>query len=158
MLGWALCQKGSFEQGIAALEQATAALAAAEWRLALPGHLAILADAKRRCGLMAEARALSDSAVSAVRVCDRWIEPEVLRVAGLIAAETTPADPAAAVLLREAVACARRGASPVFELRCLDTLRPVAAPLERPDIEARLAELGAFCDLDIRLRKALESG
>ena len=89
MLGWALCQHGSFDQGIAALEQANAALEAAEWRLARPGILAILADAKRRCGLLPEARTLSERAVAAASVADRWIEPEVLRIAALIAAETS---------------------------------------------------------------------
>ncbi len=53
MLGWALCQQGSFDQGIAALEEAIAALEAAEWRLSGPVFLAILADAKRRCGMLA---------------------------------------------------------------------------------------------------------
>jgi predicted ATPase len=156
MLGWALCQQGSFDQGIAALEQADAALAAAEWQLARPGLLAILADAKRRCGMLSEARTLSDSAVAAARVSDRWIEPEVLRVAGLIAAATGPGDPAAPALLREAVACARRIASPVFELRCLEALRGLTGPSERPEIEARLAELATFRHLDRRLRKELE--
>jgi tetratricopeptide (TPR) repeat protein len=156
MLGWALCQQGSFDQGIAALEHADAALAAAEWQLARPGLLAILADAKRRCGMLSEARTLSDSAVAAARVSDRWIEPEVLRVAGLIAAATGPGDPAAPALLREAVACARRIASPVFELRCLEALRGLTGPSERPEIEARLAELATFRHLDRRLRKELE--
>ena len=155
MLGWALCQHGSFDQGIAALEQANAALAAAEWQLSGPGLVAILADAKRRCGMLSEARTLSESAVAAARISDRWIEPEALRIAGLIAAATGPGDPAALALLREAVACARRIASPVFELRCLEALRAVAVPSERPVIEARLAALGAFRDLDRRLRKEL---
>jgi class 3 adenylate cyclase len=158
MLGWALCQQGSFDQGIAALEQANAALEAAEFQLARPGILAVLADAKRRCGMLSEARTLSDNAVAAVRVADRWIEPEVLRVAGLIVAASAPGDPAAPALLREAVACARRIASPVFELRCLEALRALAAPSERLELEARLAELAAFRDLDQRLRRQLQMG
>jgi hypothetical protein len=155
MLGWALCQQGNLDQGIVALEQANAALAAAEWQIARPGLLAVLADAKRRCGMLPEARTLSDSAVAAVRVSDRWIEPEVLRIAGLIAAATAPGDPAAPALLRGAVACARRIASPVFELRGLEALMALAARSERAVIEARLAELVAFRDLDRRLRKEL---
>jgi len=156
MLGWALCQQGSLEQGIAALEQANAALAAAEWQVSRPGLLAILADAKRRCGLLSEARMLSDSAVAAVRVSDRWLEPEVLRVAALTAADASPGDPAALALLREAVACAQRMASPVLELRCLEALRTLVNPSEGPEIEARLGELAAFRDLHQRLASELE--
>jgi tetratricopeptide (TPR) repeat protein len=157
MLGWALCQQGSLDQGIAALEQANAALEAAEWRLSGPGLLAILADAKRRCGMLAEARTLSERAVAAASVADRWIEPEVLRIAALIAAETAPGAPEAPALARRAVACARRVASPVFELRCLETLNELTNRSERPEIEARLKELAAFRDLDRRLRKELEA-
>jgi len=156
MLGWALCQQGSFDQGIAALEQAIADLDVAEWRLSGPGILAVLADAKRRCGRLAEARTLSDRAVAAASVSDRWIEPEALRVAALIAAETAPGDPGALALARQAVACARRIASPVFELRCLDTLNALANGSDRPEIEARLIELAAFRDLDQRLRRQLQ--
>jgi hypothetical protein len=157
MLGWALCQQGSFDQGIAALEQAIAGLEAAEWRLSGPGVLAILADAKRRCGMLAEARTLSDRAVAAARVSDRWIEPEVLRIAALIAAETTPGDPAALALARQAIACARRIASPMFELRCLETLGALTNAAERRDIEPRLRELAAFRGLDRRLRQQLQA-
>ena len=157
MLGWALCQQGSFDQGIAALEEAVAGLDAAEWCLSEPGILAILADAKRRCGMLTEARTLSDRAVAAVRVSDRWMEPEALRIAALITAETMPGDPAALALARQAVATARRIASPVFELRCLETLNALTNTSERPEIEARLGELAAFRDLDQRLRKELEA-
>jgi tetratricopeptide (TPR) repeat protein len=157
MLGWALCQQGSFEQGIAALQQAIADLEAAEWRLSGPGLLAILADAKRRCGLLLEARILSERAVAAASVADRWIEPEVLRIAALITAETAPGDPGALALARRAVAGARRIASPVFELRCLETLNALTSDSERPEIEARLRELAAFRDLDRHLRKELEA-
>jgi class 3 adenylate cyclase/tetratricopeptide (TPR) repeat protein len=157
MLGWALCQQGNFEQGIAALEQANAALAVAEWRISEAVFLAILADAKRRCGLLSEARALSDRALSAVRVSDRWLEPEVLRIAALIVAEAAHGDPSGPALARQAVASARRMGSPVFELRCLETLNALTDASERAEIEARLGQLAAFRDLDRRLRKELEA-
>jgi len=99
---------------------------------------------------------LSDSAVAAVRVSDRWLEPEVLRVAALTAADASPGDPAALALLREAVACAQRMASPVLELRCLEALRTLVNPSEGPEIEARLGELAAFRDLHQRLASELE--
>jgi class 3 adenylate cyclase/tetratricopeptide (TPR) repeat protein len=155
MLGWALCQQGSFDQGIAALEQATAALAAAEWRISEAGLLAVLGEAKHRCGMLSEARRLSERALAAARVADRWIEPEVLRIAGLIAADTAPGDPAALALLRQAVACAQRIASPVFELRSLEALTGLTNASERRDIDARLGELAAFRDLEQRLRRQL---
>jgi tetratricopeptide (TPR) repeat protein len=156
MVGWALCQQGNFDQGIAALEQANAALAAAEWRLAEPGFLAVLGEAKRRCGMLPEARRLSERALAAARVADRWIEPEVLRVAGVIANQTAPGEPAALAQLREAAACARRIASPVFELRSLEALAGLTNESERRDIEVRLGELAAFRDLDQRLRRQLQ--
>ena len=156
MLGWALCQQGRLEQGIAALEQAIAALAAADWHLSESSLLMILAEAKRRSGKLSEARNLSERALALVRVGDRWLEPEVQRIAGLIAAEAAPGDPAALTLLNEAVACARRIASPVFELRCLETLIGLADPSERPGIEMRIGELGAFRGLDRRLRQMLQ--
>jgi hypothetical protein len=156
MLGWALCQQGSFDQGIAALEHAIAGLDAAEWRLSGPGLVAVLADAKRRCGMLADARRWSDRAVAAASVSDRWIEPEVRRIAALITAETSPGDPGALTLARQAVACARRIASPVFELRCLETLHALSNASERREIEARLTELAAFRDLDQRLRRQMQ--
>jgi class 3 adenylate cyclase/tetratricopeptide (TPR) repeat protein len=156
MLGWALCQQGSFDQGIAALEQAVADLEAAEWRLSGPGILVVLADAKRRCGRLAEARTLSDRAVAAASVSDRWIEPEALRIAALTAAETSPGDPSALALARQAVACARRMAAPVFELRCLETLYALAKATERRDLETRLGELAPFRGLDQRLRRQMQ--
>ena len=155
MLGWALCQQGSLEHGIAVLEQAKAGLAAVEFRLVEAGLLAILADAKRRSGMLPEACDLSERALAAVRLADRWLEPEVLRVAALIAADATPGGPTPLALLREAVACAQRMGSPVLELRCLEALRALTTPSERAEIEARLADLAAFRDLDRRLRKEL---
>jgi class 3 adenylate cyclase len=156
MLGWALCQQGSFEQGIAALEQAIADLDAAEWRLSGPGNLVILADAKRRSGMLAEARTLANRAVAAAGVSDRWVEPEALRVAALTVAETSPGDPSALTLARQAVACARRMAAPVFELRCLETLYGLSNAAERRDIETRLGELARFRGLDQRLRQQMQ--
>jgi hypothetical protein len=106
--------------------------------------------------VLSEARTLSDRAVAGARIADRWIEPEVLRVAGLIANETARGDPAALALLREATACARRIASPVFELRGLEALKGLTNASDRRDIEARLGELAAFRGLDQRLRRQLQ--
>jgi hypothetical protein len=106
--------------------------------------------------MLPEARRLSERALAATRFADRWIEPEVLRIAGLIAADTAQGDPAALAFLRQAVACARRIASPVFELRSLEALAGLTNASERRDIEARLGELAAFRDLDQRLRRQLQ--
>jgi class 3 adenylate cyclase/tetratricopeptide (TPR) repeat protein len=156
MLGWALCQQGVLNQGIAVLEQACAALTAAEWRVSEAGLVAILADAKRRSGMLEEARALSERALAAARTADRWLEPEALRVAGLVAAEADPGDPAAVRLLREGVACARQMGFPVFEARCLASLSVMADASERPEIEARLGELAQFVGMDQRLRQEMQ--
>lgn len=155
MLGWALCQQGSFDQGITALEQAIAALAAAEFRLSEAGILTILAEAKLRRGMLSEARKLSERALAMVRTADCWLEPEVLRIAALIAAVEQPSASAARALLREATVCAQRIASPVFEQRCLETLRSFADASERPKIEARLSELSRYNGLDRRLHQEL---
>jgi class 3 adenylate cyclase/tetratricopeptide (TPR) repeat protein len=157
MLGWALCLQNSLDQGIAALEKAIAALAAAEFRISEVGFLAILAEAKCRRGLLPEARTLSERALASARTADRWLEPEALRIAALISAEAVPGDPAALALAREAVACARRLASPVFELRSLETLCRLAGATERTDLDRRFAELARYRGLDQHLRRELRA-
>jgi hypothetical protein len=157
MLGWALCLQNNLEQGIAALEKAIAALAAAGFRISEAGFFAILAEAKCRRGLLPEARTLCERALASARTADRWLEPEALRIAALVSAEAVPGDPAALALAREAVACARRLASPVFELRSLETLCRLAGATERADLDRRLAELARYRGLDRHLRRELQA-
>ena len=49
-LGWALCQRGDLDQGIAALEDAIAMFNSVKSNLMLSGYLTALADARRRNG------------------------------------------------------------------------------------------------------------
>jgi hypothetical protein len=60
-------------------------------------------------------------------------------------------------LARQAVDCAQRITSPVFELRCLETLSALTNAVERREIEPRLRELAAFRGLDRRLRQQLQA-
>jgi class 3 adenylate cyclase len=152
-LGWAMCQQGNLHQGIATVERAVAGLAAADFRLCEAGFLTILADSKRMLGLTSEACALSERAMKEVTGAERWLEPEVLRVAALVRSEATPGDPAAIALLRTAIATARNRATPVLELRCLQSLCTLASGDELHRIESRIDELVAFHAMHRRINQ-----
>lgn len=157
-LGWALCQNGDFQQGISVLEPAIGALEAAEFRLALPFDLAILADAKRRVGDLEGATAVCARAVQMISdTGQKWIEPEVLRVAALTTLDLHPQErEKAEATLRRAVDCARALALPVFEVRCLSSLRDVLGEADG-DVDRRLKELARVSDLETRAAKAARS-
>ena len=157
-LGWALCQNGDFQQGISVLEPAIQALEAAEFRLALPFDLATLADAKRRVGDLDGAAALCTRALQMISdTGQRWLEPEARRIEALTAYDLRPQEPEKAeAMLRRAVECARSLAFPVFELRCLLSLKQVLRKADG-DVEARLEELSSFGDLEMRAAKAAQS-
>ena len=123
--GWALCQKGKFAEGIPLLQRAVDAFESVGYRLSLPGHLANLADAKRRLGRIEEARAHCARAMQVIAEgSDRWLEPEVRRVAAEIAGDIANEDRAAIEQqFRAAAKCARDLGFPVFELRCLNSLQ-----------------------------------
>jgi tetratricopeptide (TPR) repeat protein len=155
-LGWALCQNGDFQQGISVLEPAIQALEAAEFRLALPFDLAILADAKRRVGDLVGATAACTRARQMIAdTGQKWIEPEALRIEALTAHDLQEPERAEATL-RGAVECARGLALPVFELRCLLSLRDVLRKADG-DIETRIEELSSLGDLKVRAAKAAQS-
>lgn len=154
--GWALCQRGQLAQGIAAIEQAVAAFDAVSFRLAESGHLANLADAQRRIGRIREAETSSQRAVDLLPEGSSWLEPEVLRVAGLIAAELGPKDDRAEATLRRAVESAQRMGFPVMERRCLNSLsQHLARRQPDPAIDQRLTALAHLGDLDRRVARAL---
>jgi class 3 adenylate cyclase/tetratricopeptide (TPR) repeat protein len=154
--GWALSQSGQLAQGVAAMEQAVAAFDAVSFRLAEAGHLANLADAQRRLGRVRDARGSSQRAIDLVPEGSQWLEAEVLRVAGLVAAEQDPKTDEAESLLRRAVESAQRMGFPVLERRCLASLAHHLAQ-RRPDqkIEARLQALSHLQDLHRRVEQAL---
>jgi class 3 adenylate cyclase len=158
-LGWAFCQQGDLERGIAVIEPAIAAQEASGFYLTMSGSLAILADAKRRRGQLRSAQALCARAVT--MVCEgrdaRWLEPEVRRIEALVARDLNPQEPAqAAAMLKSAVECARRLGFPVFELRCLISLSEVLGEGNRDAaVEQHIRELSHLRDLEARAIKAV---
>jgi len=157
--GWSLCQQGQLAQGIAAIEQAVAAFDAVSFRLAEAGHLANLAQALRQQGRLEEARASAHRAMELVPEGSQWLEPEVLRIAGLVEADAEPAGEKAEQLLRRALAAAQRLDFPIQERRCLLSLRDELARRRRPagaELVGRLAELGRYEHLDREVTRALQ--
>ena len=156
--GWALCQQGQLAQGVAAIEQAVAAFDAVSFRLAQSGHLANLADAQRRLGRLREAEVSAARALELVPVGSQWLEAEVLRVGGLLAADADAKSDKAEALLRGAVDSAQKMGFPVFELRALKSLVHYLAPRGGDAAaEARLQALADLENLDRRVEKALRA-
>jgi class 3 adenylate cyclase/predicted ATPase len=160
-LGWALCQQGDLIQGIAVMEEAIEALEGFEFRLGLSAHLAILADARRRRGNPDVAEALCTRAVQMVSdTGERWFEPEARRIEALIANDLRPQEYARVeALLRAAVECARSLNSPIFELRCLGSLREFIGPgQEDVAVNARILDLSHLDNLARRVASAVLNG
>ena len=158
-LGWALCQRGALEQGIAVMEEAIAAAEAAKNSLGLARYLAILADARRRHGQLQGAQAACMRAVLAVSSDSRWVEPEVRRVEALLARDLRPQEPKEAEAgLERAAECARTLGLPVFELRCLLDLKSLLGPSrQRLDVDSRIDELAYVRDVDRRAESAVRT-
>jgi tetratricopeptide (TPR) repeat protein len=159
-LGWALCQHGDLENGIAMLKKAIDKLESIEFLLSIPGHLAVLADAQRRQGNFGDAKNTCARALAMISDgTDRWIEPEVRRVEALVEADLK-AQSAEKIeaKFREAVECARKLGFPIFELRGLLSLQSFLGP-HRKDIEAesRLKKLSHLQNLDRRVEAALKA-
>jgi tetratricopeptide (TPR) repeat protein len=157
--GWALCQVGNPEEGMAMLTQAIAAFDSVQWRLSLSGHLANLADAQRRIGRLTEAVATCERAMELMSAGSQWLEAELRRVQALVAADFAPADrDRAETLFRSAVKCAQEQRFPVFERRCLVSLAEFLESAGRRDasVESRLRELSHLADLDRRVARAMQ--
>jgi class 3 adenylate cyclase/tetratricopeptide (TPR) repeat protein len=159
-MGWALCQRGDLENGSAMLKKAIDKLESIEFLLSLPGHLAILADAKRRQGHLSEAKSTCERALTMIaHGADRWIEPEIRRVDALIDADlkAQSADKIE-TKFREAIECAQRLEFPVFELSGLLSLQSFLG-LNRKDIEVetRLKKLSHLQNLDRRVEAAIKA-
>jgi class 3 adenylate cyclase/tetratricopeptide (TPR) repeat protein len=158
--GWALCQAGNLQQGAAVLQQAIDAFDATDYTMSLAGHLANLADAKRRMAMLDEANALCNRALRMISDGgDRWLEPEVRRIQAQVAGSlgsVAPADVEA--MHRAAVACARGLGFPVFELRCLLSLQDFLGPTRSAaTVEGRLSELAMFRNLRHSAARALQA-
>jgi tetratricopeptide (TPR) repeat protein len=148
-LGWALSQHGEPEQGIALMDQAIQRFDAAEYRLGVAGHLANMAEAQRRIGRLSEAKASAARAIDLTLVSGNgWLEPELRRIAALIDGELSFENRALAVeLLRQAGQLAHKMGSPVFERRCLLSLRDIGGLAQNPETHSRLRDTAHLDDL-----------
>jgi class 3 adenylate cyclase/tetratricopeptide (TPR) repeat protein len=143
-MGWALSQQGKPEQGIALMAQAIERFDAAEYRLGVAGHLANLADAQRLTGRLSEAKASAARALRTTFVSGNgWLEPELRRIDALIVSELSSEHRTqAAEILTHACHSARENRIPVFERRCLRSLRDLGElAQENSEPLARLAYL-----------------
>lgn len=156
--GWAMCQQGQLAQGAAAIEQAVAAFDAVSFRISQAGHIANLAEAQRRLGRLREAAASAARAVDLVAAGSQWLEPEALRISGLVAADTQPKGDKGEALLRRAAETAHAMGFPVFERRALKSLSTyLAARAPDAGVEARLQALAHLDGLDRRVEQTLRA-
>jgi tetratricopeptide (TPR) repeat protein len=154
-LGWALCQKGDYEQGIAVIDQSIKEFDAMTYRLGVCLLLICLADAKRRTGSIREAAKLCERAREFIdQGADRWLEPEVLRVEALVAHNLEPSK--TEEMLRAAITKAQALRFPLFELRCLDSFREIVGA--DSVFDARVQELAQYRNLDRLAVRALRRG
>ena len=157
-LGWALCQQGDLEQGVAMLQQAIDKLESIEFRLSIPGHLAILADAQRRQGNVEDAQTTCARAFELISDGgDRWIEPEVRRIDALVANDLkSQSTELIEAKFRNSVECAQNLGFPIFELRGLLSLQAFLGPRRQDiEIESRIRELSHLQNLDRRVADAV---
>jgi tetratricopeptide (TPR) repeat protein len=158
-LGWALCQRGDLQHGTEAIQHAIESFGSINFRLSISGHLANLADAKRRVGELDEANALASRALELIsESSQQWLEPEVRRILALIERDSGQNHFGQAEdMLRKAVLLAQRSGHPVFELRCLLSLRDLIGPTRQEvSIEARVQDLAYLRNLDRQVDKAVQ--
>jgi tetratricopeptide (TPR) repeat protein len=159
-MGWALCEGGHPEQGIPMVAKAIAAFDSVEFRLSEAGHLAVLADALRRVGRLAEAADASERAMRLMPEGSQWLEPELRRVQALVAADLAPKDSEhAEALFRGAVESAVKYRAPILERRCLLSLQEFLKKSGRRDarVESRLGELSHLDGLAERVARAMQT-
>lgn len=159
-IGWALCQRGNLDEGIAMLAKAVAGFESVQFRLSTAGHLANLADAQRRAGRLKEAAATSQGAMGLMPDGCQWLEAELRRVHALVQADLAPTQgDRTEAQLRDAVRCAQGYGFEFLERRCLASLAEFLQTAGRPDaaVESRLGELSRFADLDRRVARAMQA-
>jgi class 3 adenylate cyclase/tetratricopeptide (TPR) repeat protein len=159
-IGWALCQNGDLAQGIAYLKQAVSELESVGFRLTLPTHMSVLADAMRRAGQYEDALALCDRGLQIIKDGgERLCEPEVRRVlATLLAVRSGPLSQPAADMFLSAVDCARQVCSPLLEYRALRSAHDAAPDLLDATLRQRLEELAPLGQLASRAHLAVAAG
>jgi class 3 adenylate cyclase/tetratricopeptide (TPR) repeat protein len=158
LLGWAMAQQGQLEAGAEGIERAIQILESIEFRLALSGFLALLADVRRQQGNLHAAEAACARAVDLIAVSSfLWFEPELRRIEALILNETKGSNVAEGAL-RHAVERAQALSSPVLERRCLISLRQVLGPNRHDlELEARLKKLSHLGDLAQKVANAMKA-
>jgi tetratricopeptide (TPR) repeat protein len=158
IIGWALCQRGDLEEGIAMIAKAVAAFDSVQFRMSEAGHVANLADAQRRVGRVAEAAITCERALQLMPEGTQFLESELRRVQALVAAALAPTElDRTETLFRGAVKCAQDYRFPILERRCLASLAQFLDGAGRRDasVEARLHELSHLADLDQRVARAM---
>ena len=132
-LGWALCQQGDLGNGIAMLQKAIDKLESIEFRLSIPCHLAILADAQRRQGNIEDAKKICARAFALISDgADRWIEPEVRRVDALVESDLKPSnEEKIEAKFREAIKCAQTLGFPILSFAGYLACRAFSVPIEK---------------------------
>jgi len=159
IIGWALCQRGDLEEGIAMIAKAVAAFDSVQFRMSEAGHVANLADAQRRVGRLAEAAITCERALQLMPEGTQFLESELRRVHALVAAELAPTElDRTETLFRGAVKCAQDYRFPILERRCLASLAQFLDAAGRRDasVESRLGELSHLADLDRRVARAMQ--
>jgi hypothetical protein len=82
----------------------------------------------------------------------------VRRIEALIVSDLRPQESEAnGEMFRRAAALARERGSAVFELRCLVSLRAFLGPDQDVEVETRIRQLSNLCDLDRRVREAMQT-
>jgi class 3 adenylate cyclase/predicted ATPase len=159
-MGWALCQDGDLENGVAMLTKAIDRLESIDFRFSLPGHLASLAEAQRLQGKLEEAKKTCARGLTMISEgTDLWIEAEVRRIDALVAADMkVESAEKVEAKFREAIECARSLGFPIFELRSLLNLQKFLGSNRKDiEIEARLKKLAHLQNLDRRVEAAIKA-
>ena len=159
-LGWALCQHGDLEQGSAMLKQSIDKMESIEFRLSIPGLLAVLADAQRHQGNIRDAQVTCSRAFKLISDGgDRWIEPEVRRVDALVANDSASHDAKTIEdKFRSSIECARKLSFSTFESRGLLALRDfLGTKRQDSELESRMAELSHLTNLEGRVGEAVRN-
>jgi tetratricopeptide (TPR) repeat protein len=157
-LGWAECQVGQLEPGVAKIRAAVQAFDSVGYKLSVAAHLCNLADGLRRLGRLAEAKAASARAGEmTVTSAAVWLEPEIRRLDALIDFELALNDPSQAIqALEKAPLRALQMETPVFERRCLLTLREIGGHSDKVDVKGRLSATAQFSDLGGLVENVIE--
>jgi TOMM system kinase/cyclase fusion protein len=148
--GWALAQTGRPEEGIAQMRAGLDAWRETGAGIVWPYYLCLLAEAHGQTGRPREGLAVIDDALGAVEAQDeRWIEPELHRLRGVLALDAGGADApdVAERCFRQALAVARRQEARALALRAATSLARLALRQDRVDTAREVvAELRAGLD------------